>query len=162
MFSWESLRNPYSTTASGHRTHGTGARRQLFAGEDNTGKAITIKNPFSSPQNALFPGNIIPTSMFSPVAVQIMKLYPLPNRTAPGNNFQSTNSHVNSFDSFITRGDHRFNDKDSLSVRYGKRFSRSNAPDGESNLGEFDTFTHDDRDSGRPDLHAYLFAGVSD
>ena len=144
MFSWESLRNPYSTTALGTVPTALEDAGNFSRDVSNTGKPITIKNPFSSPQNAPFPGNIIPVNMFSPVAVGIMPLYPLPNRTAPGNDFQSINPHVNDFDSFISRGDHRFNDKDSLSVRYGKRFGRTNAPDGGSNLGKFDTFTHND------------------
>ena len=148
MFSWESQRNPYSTTALGTVPTALEIAGNFSQDVSNTGKAITIKNPFSSPQNAPFPGNIIPSSMFSPVAVQLLKLYPLPNRTALGNNFQSTNAHINSFDSYLTRGDHRFNDKDNISVRYGKHFARTNAPDGESNLGEFDTFTHDDRELG--------------
>lgn len=142
MFSWESLRNPYSTTALG--TVPTALEDQgNFSGDvSNTGAKITIKNPYSS--YAAFPNNTIPLSLFSPIALKIMPYYPLPNRIAVGNNFQQVGAHVNDFDSFISRGDHRFNDKDSLSLRYGKRWGRTNAPFGESSLGEFDTFTHND------------------
>jgi hypothetical protein len=148
MFSWESLRNPYSTTALGSVPTLLQDEGNFSKVVSNTGKPITIKNPYSTPVNAPFPGNIIPMSMMSPVALKIMPLYPLPNRTALGNNYLSTGAHINNFDSFISRGDHRFNDKDNLSVTYGKRFARTNAPFGESSLGLFDTFTHDDRSLG--------------
>ena len=64
MFSWESLRNPYSTTALGTVPTALEDQGNFSKDVSNTGKVITIKNPFSS--YAAFPGNIIPTSHVQP------------------------------------------------------------------------------------------------
>jgi Carboxypeptidase regulatory-like domain/TonB-dependent Receptor Plug Domain len=148
MFSWESLRNPYGTTALSNVPTALEVAGDFSQAVSNTGKKIVIANPFSSPVNAPFPGNIIPQSLFSPIARKFMQYYPLPNRTAVGNNLQTTAGHQNTFDSYITRGDHRFNDKDSISVTFGKRFGRSNQPYESSNLGIFDPPIRDDRELG--------------
>jgi len=53
---------------------------------DGTGQPITIYNPFTG-SNGLnrqpFPGNIIPQSMFNPIAVAVTKYMPLPNQPSP-------------------------------------------------------------------------------
>ncbi len=90
MFSWESQRNPYSSVQLGNVPTALEDQGNFSGDVSNTGKLLTIKNPFSTPVNAPFPGNIIPASMFSPVAQTIMTFYPLPNRTAVGNNYIST------------------------------------------------------------------------
>ncbi len=86
MFSWESLRNPYGETALSNVPSAQEVAGNFAGDVNNTGTAITIKNPFSSPVNAPFPGNVIPTSMISPIATKLLQYYPLPNRTAVGNN----------------------------------------------------------------------------
>src|SRR5581483_7836952 len=134
---------------------------------NNAGKPIVIVNPFVG--NAPLPGNIIPASLFSPVAANIMPFYPLPNRTALGNNYINAAHLYSNFDSFISRGDHRFDDKNSLSITFGKRFSRSNQPNEESNLGLFDAPIRDDRVLGginythmfRPNLLSETRFGLS-
>jgi hypothetical protein len=169
MFSWESLRNPFGTSSLGTVPTALEVAGNFSQDVNNTGKKIVISNPFSSPVNAPFPGNIIPASMISPIALKIMQYYPLPNRTALGNNFINVVHKYSNFDSFITRGDHRFNDKDSISVTYGKRFARSNQPDEESNLGVFDAPIRDDRELGgmsythmfRPNLLSETRFGLS-
>ena len=149
MFSWESLRNPYGTSQLGNVPTALEVGGNFSQDVNNTGKKIVISNPFSSPVNAPFPGGIIPASMISPIALKLMQYYPLPNRTSPGNNFEATPFHRNTFDSFITRGDHRFSDNNSVSVTYGKRFGRSNQPDeGTNPLGIFDPPIRDDRELG--------------
>src|ERR1022692_450764 len=86
MFSWESLRNPYDTSSLGNVPTALEVAGNFSQDVNNTGKKITISNPFSSPVNAPFPDNIIPASMISPIALKLMQYYPLPNRTALGNN----------------------------------------------------------------------------
>jgi hypothetical protein len=153
MFSWESLRNTYGQTELDNVPTAQ-EKAGNFAGDvNNTGKALIMSNPFSSPV-APFPGNIIPQSVISPIAIKLLQYYPLPNRTALGNNLSVTPTFISNFDSFITRGDHRFNDKDSVTVTYGKRFSRSNQPletataANPQSLGIFDPPIRDDRELG--------------
>jgi hypothetical protein len=107
------------------------------------GAPTTLKNPYAS--NAPFPGNVIPASLISPIALKLLTYYPLPNRTAPGNNHISVANNRDNWDSVIGRLDHRFSEKDTLSFRYGKRWGRSNAPWAASNLGTFDKYVRDDR-----------------
>ncbi|MBI3207632.1 MAG: TonB-dependent receptor plug domain-containing protein [Candidatus Solibacter usitatus] len=109
----------------------------------NTGVPITVRNPYAS--NQPFAGNIIPASLFSPVAKKIVDIYPLPNRVALGNNHQAIANNVNTWDSFVMRFDHKVHKNDNLAVRYGKRFGRNNAPWAGSNLGVFQNTVRDDR-----------------
>lgn len=64
-----------------------------------TGAAITIYDPFTTRPNPSgsgyirtpFAGNVIPSSMFDPVALNVMKYYPLPN-TAPSGQSNNQNN----------------------------------------------------------------------
>ena len=138
----ESLRDKYVRRGA----HGCGAPGRLRRGRQQLGSAITIKNPYSS--YAVFPDNTIPTSLISPIAQKIMQYYPLPNRTALGNNYINAAHLYSNYNSFISRGDHRFNDKDSVTVTYGKRFAWSNQPNEESNLDDSTPPIRDDRELG--------------
>jgi hypothetical protein len=69
----------------------------------------------------LFPGNIIPSSMISPVAQKLLQYYPPPNLpgTSPGvNNLQSPSITTDETDQLIVRGDQNVGNKVRLSVRY--------------------------------------------
>jgi hypothetical protein len=68
-----------------------------------------------------FPGNIIPSSMFSPAGVNVLNLYPTPNTpgTSSANGlYTSSPTKVDDFDQFTVRIDHRFDDTHSLFGRY--------------------------------------------
>ncbi len=146
MFSWETQLNPYGESYLG--VVPTAAEHNGdFAGVlSSAGVPIVIKNPFAS--YAPFPGNTIPVSMMSPIGQKIVSYYPQPNRTAVGNNYIDPALLYNNYNSFISRGDHRVNDKNSISVTYGKRFAWTDAPAEYSNLGLFGTTTRDDRELG--------------
>ncbi len=148
MFSWETLLNPYGESYLGTVPTALEHAGNFSQDVNNLGTAITIKNPFSTPVNAPFPGNIIPASLISPIAQHIIQYYPLPNRTALGNNHIDAAHRYSNFNSFISRGDHRFDEKNTLSITYGKRFAWSNQPTEESNLGLFDAPIRDDRELG--------------
>jgi hypothetical protein len=148
MFSWESLLNPYGESYLGTVPTAAEHLGDFSGDKNNTGAPITIKNPLSTPTYAPFPGNIIPASMISPIAQKIIQYYPLPNRTALGNNYIDAARRYSNFNSFISRGDHRFSDKNSMTITYGKRFAWSNQPTEESNLGLFDAPIRDDRELG--------------
>ena len=66
-----------------------------------------------------FPGNKIPSTLWDPVAANLMPLYPLPNLTGATNFLSDQAERIASQQGNI-RGDHRFNDKDSAFVRYSK------------------------------------------
>jgi outer membrane receptor protein involved in Fe transport len=118
-----------------------------FAGEvSNTGKAITLKNPFS--KYAVFPGNIIPQSLMSPVGLAVARFYPIPNYISPANNYQAFANNIDNWDSLTTRFDERLDDKDTLFIDWGKRYERKNAPWAGSDLGEFGNYIRDDREMG--------------
>lgn len=68
---------------------------------NSKGQLVTIYNPFSTTATnanssqyirTAFPGNVIPQSMLDPVALQIMKYYPMPN--AAGTPYTDTNNYV--------------------------------------------------------------------
>ena len=118
-----------------------------FTGDtSNTGAKIILKNPFSS--YAVFPGNIIPVSLMNPVGVAVAKFYPLPNYVSPANNYQSFANHIDNWDSITSKFDERVTDKDTVSINFGKRWERSNAPFAEDALGEFGNYVRDDREMG--------------
>lgn len=85
----------------------------------------TLKaNPNGSGQvRDLFPGNVIPTSRFDPVAAKIITYWPTPN-AAPANAFTQSNNFVDAATQKIDwnqmhwKVDHRFSDANSLFVRY--------------------------------------------
>ncbi len=65
---------------------------------------------------ALLPGNIIPSSLFDPAAINFFKYIPVPS-SANGVTFFSQPIAQN-FKEFLTRGDHAFSEHDRLSLRY--------------------------------------------
>lgn len=65
-----------------------------------------------------FPGNTIPKNRQSPVGVAIAALYPLPNRSMPGQNFVSSPAQRDRDDHFDLRLDHHLGASDELSFRY--------------------------------------------
>src|SRR5262245_12868544 len=144
LWSWESYRLSWGQTKRGNVPTGferVGDFRQTV---NNAGKPITVRDPFAS--NAPFPDNVIPVNRFHPVALKLMPYYPLPNRTGLGNNYQASANNANHWDSFLAKVDHRFDSKNNMAVRTGKRFGRNNAPWAGSNLGIFQNDVRDDRE----------------
>ncbi|MGH9657521.1 MAG: carboxypeptidase regulatory-like domain-containing protein [Bryobacteraceae bacterium] len=107
------------------------ARRGIFTGlADINGNALQIFNPFttrpspSSPTLRVrdpFPNNVIPSSLFDPVAVKAMAYYPEPN--VPGNRAGANNFNVNATPKRTqhhgtARVDHVFTERDRVFFRY--------------------------------------------
>jgi hypothetical protein len=77
-----------------------------------------LRNPLTGEP---FPGNIIPASQLSPIALKLLEFYPEPNRTGttPGvNNLQSQSATRDENDQLLVRGDQNLGNKVRLSVRY--------------------------------------------
>src|SRR5262249_48342635 len=85
-----------------------------------------------------FPGNIVPTARFDPVAAKILQtdLWPLPNIAGdrdsntgnPRQNYADGRSSRSTSDQMMARIDHRFSQNDSVYVRYGFQTSDSFSP----------------------------------
>ncbi len=70
-----------------------------------------------------FVGNIIPTNRISPVAREVLKYIPTPNRAGTANNglqnnYIASNPRTDDFYSISTRVDHRISDKQQMFVRF--------------------------------------------
>jgi hypothetical protein len=65
-----------------------------------------------------FPGNKIPTSRLDPIGLKIAALYPLPNRTVPGQNYVAAPIGSDDSDNTDVRLDHSLTSRDDLMVRY--------------------------------------------
>lgn len=96
------------------------------------GRAVTIYDPLTTVLNparpgssirTAFPGNVIPTNRFDPVALRVLEFFPLPNRPGdPGtgtNNFASTGAESRQSTRLLARVDHTFSDRNSIYARYG-------------------------------------------
>jgi hypothetical protein len=167
MISSESYRRIWGESNLGNVASTLERTRNFTETKDNSGKLTVVKNPYAS--NAPFPGNIIPASMFNQVGLNVLSYYPLPNRTQLGNNYVATALNVDTWDSVIGKVDHRFSERDTMAIRYGKRWGRNNAPWAGSNLGMFQNSVRDDRSLGgidwnhmfRPTLVGELRFGFS-
>jgi len=124
------------------------------------GQAFTIYDPATTLLGSNgkytrtpFPGNIIPSSRLDPVALNLLKFYPLPNLTpAPGTlqnfvgNGVASGVSTRSWNSLITRVDQRINNSQSLFFRYGWNHRTDTTvpyygiPGADSELGDADGF----------------------
>jgi hypothetical protein len=78
-----------------------------------------VHNPFNG---AAFPNNTIPTgpcqACINPVALNVLKYYPLPNANNPSYNYLALVPDPANSDGFDARGDHNFSSKQQVFVRY--------------------------------------------
>jgi hypothetical protein len=110
----------------------TAAQKQgIFTGlTDAQGRALPVYNPFTTrpnPANATlrtrdpFPNNVIPVSLFDPVAVNVVKFYPDPNvagNLAGANNFNTNIPAYRTQYHGTLRVDHVLTSKDKIFGRY--------------------------------------------
>lgn len=137
----------FITNASGFYTMPTEAFRNGDFSKlaDATGKPILIYDPATTRANPNgngflrdpFPGNIVPANRIDPVSKNILRFYPLPNRT-PDNAFTNLNnyfgavSNKRTLSNHTSRVDHRLTNNNNLSVRY--TYYRQFTDNGTSNL----------------------------
>jgi hypothetical protein len=106
---------------------------------NSSGQLITIYNPYDTYKDATgktlrrpFTGNIIPTSMLDPIALNVMKYYPDP--TSEGlpfthaNNLFSQGVSVNQTDQMDIKLDHNINDKTRFMSRYSVNWQSTTPP----------------------------------
>ena len=75
-----------------------------------------VIDPFTG---APFPGNRIPDKRISPLAANVLALFPLPNLPGTSQNYFGQPVERDTNTQFIARVDHRFNDSSQISFRYG-------------------------------------------
>jgi hypothetical protein len=91
---------------------------------DTRGNLIVIYDPAttSGATRTPFPGNVIPQNRLDPVALQLMAMYPLPNRTADNvsgaNNFGANGADRLVRDNYLAKVDHTLGRNDKISGRY--------------------------------------------
>jgi len=108
---------------------------QTFAAN---GRMITIFNPFTTrPSGSAyvrdpFPGNVIPPSMFDPVAVNAMKYFPQPNTAGNPitgqNNYYKTGARSLDINQFDIKLDHNLSASRRMFARYSNRTNKDAPP----------------------------------
>ncbi len=99
------------------------------------GQLIQIYNPFDTYTNTAgvvkrmpFPGNIVPKSMFDPIAVKAASYYPEPNQPGLERNWYAQGLNKNLNWQMENKVDHNFTEKDRISARYSPRRAVYEAP----------------------------------
>ncbi|MDP9322345.1 MAG: TonB-dependent receptor [Acidobacteriota bacterium] len=77
--------------------------------------STAVKNPLTG---VPFPGNIIPPSQLSPVALKLLDFYPVANGSGTANNVQTNGSNKDNIDQFLGRVDQNVSNKIRLYARY--------------------------------------------
>ncbi len=72
--------------------------------------------------------NQLPSARISPTAVALLKLYPAPNAAGLVSNYVVSPATTTNIDSFDTRFDHQFSQRDSAFARYSFVYSTQNIP----------------------------------
>jgi hypothetical protein len=151
LFSYEGYTQELGQTRLGHVPTPEERSGDFSRSIDYLGRSISLKDPLVSGtcsatnRTACFPNNIIPASRIDPIALNILKYYPLPNRADIRNNYLVTANDSDKWNSLLTKIDHRFNAKDSISFRYQMRFNRTQGPFNGSDLGTFGNWVVDNR-----------------
>ena len=76
---------------------------------------VTVANPFTGTP---FPGAVIPQSLISPYAAQVMALFPQPNLPGNSGNYLGNPTGTNSQNEGVIRLDQRISDRSQLTFRY--------------------------------------------
>ena len=142
LVSWESYRQVSGSNSIGIVPTALERTGDFSKSLDATGKLILIKDPLAggtcsaTVATGCFPGNKIPASRISPIAMALAQNYPLPNLTG-ANNFIANFPTPDNWDSFVFKVDQKLTSKDTLSVRVLFRNENSGNPFSGSPLGTF-------------------------
>jgi hypothetical protein len=100
-------------------------------GTSATNVPVTI---FAPGTNQSYSGNRIPAASLSPIALTLLRFYPLPNQSGTANNYQSTTTQVSNTDNVGLRLQRNITSKDrfSLNLQYQRRAGTTAQPFGYS------------------------------
>jgi hypothetical protein len=100
---------------------------------NQSGALIRIFNPFTTRAQGSgfvrdqFAENKIPTNLLDPVALNILKYFPLPNQPGDANtnanNYAASGSAATNLDNYDGRVDYRFSERQTVFVRYSHRYT---------------------------------------
>jgi hypothetical protein len=100
---------------------------------NQAGALVRIFNPFTTRASGAgfirdqFPDNKIPANLFDPVALNVLKYFPLPNQQGAANtnanNYAASGSAALNLDNYDVRIDHRFTEKQTFFARYSHRYT---------------------------------------
>lgn len=115
LFSWESLNqrrpnNNIITVPTPEMRRGDFSRLLTAAG-----RPVVLRDPYSSGQ--VFPGAVMPSSLFNPIAVKVNPYWPEPNRPGSFNNVAMDNNQITDSASFTMKIDQNITSSDRLSFR---------------------------------------------
>ncbi|MGH9661452.1 MAG: carboxypeptidase regulatory-like domain-containing protein, partial [Bryobacteraceae bacterium] len=142
MLSWESYRQILGQTRLAQVPSLLERGGDFSESLNQTAQRVAVSDPLAS--NAAFPGNRIPVSRFDPTASKLLGYYPLPNRPGLRNNYFSTASDNDRWDSILWKIDHRIDDHNSVAFRYQIRYNNTSNPFAGGDLG-FGNLINDDR-----------------
>jgi hypothetical protein len=137
LASWESYRQVIETTRLSRLPTMRERTGDFSRSTDLTGARVVLRDPVA---NANFPDNTIPVSRLEPIALRIQRYYPAPNRNAI-NNYRTTGKDVDRWDAFLGKIDHRFSEKDQVSLRVAYKPNNLSNPFSGSDLGTFGNFS---------------------
>jgi carboxypeptidase family protein len=127
------MRNGDFTELLGNTSNVTNAANTIiynpFSG--TTSGSNVVRTSFGCPTSGAIPAgstcNIIPSSFFNPIAVALLKYYPLPNvagiSNGTQNNYFSNVIRHEKYRAWLTRIDHKINDKQSIFGKYYHSFN---------------------------------------
>ena len=112
----------FNYTAFRQRPGGNPANVTLPTAQERTGNFSDVSTPIYSPTtHQPFPGNIIPTSLISPISKAINAFYPQPNSPGLTANFVGTQLAYSTADDEFAKVDHNFTDNNRFSASYRHR-----------------------------------------
>ena len=88
---------------------------QALQSVGTTSLPVSIFNPATHQQ---FPNNVIPTNLLNPIALQLLKFYPLPNQPGTANNYQFETAQATNSDNLGLRLQRNITNLDRLSVNF--------------------------------------------
>jgi hypothetical protein len=141
LFAWESHRQTGGNNRLSRVPSDLERQGDFSSTLDSAGKLILLKDPLASGNcnanstAACFPGNRVPASRMSAVALKMVPYYPVANRPGQTNNFVSSVKDVDAWDSFVAKLDHKLTRVDHLSARYLLRKNANTNPFAGSDLG---------------------------
>lgn len=129
-----------------------------------SGSSVWVRNPF--------PGNMIPASRFSPAALDVQALYPLPQLQQNFTNFNAFGASTATTNEWDVKLDHIFSESDRISLRYSEHDAASQQPSAfgyaaaggpqPGTLGPGDTLRNDGRQAVLNYVHIFSPRATND
>lgn len=135
LFSWEGYRSVAGDSRLSLVPTALERQGDFSRTVDVSGKPVTIKDPLAA--NALFPDNRVPPERFNPIAANLLRYWPLPNRPGQANNYLTSAVSTGPWNSYLWKIDQTISARDTFSFRYLRRDSGGINPYLGSPLGTF-------------------------